>query len=150
MKQILLMIALVGLILGGCTTTSTQFVPSPPGEISAPNNGLSRFIVYDGVTRFVGEDAWGVNLNGKSIGKLGTEGFLYWDAEPGFKTLEVRFANPSQSISGWKQFHSKSNELIVLKTSCAVLSFGSVKPLIRILSGAEKEKLLSELKRRKK
>jgi len=91
-----------------------------------------------------------VIVNKKPIGQLGPKGFLYWDTEPGFKTLEVRFENPSQSISGWKQFHSKSNELIVLKASCAVLSFGSLKPPIRILSGAEKQKLLSELKRRKK
>jgi hypothetical protein len=149
MKQIVLILAVV-VMVGGCATTSTQFVPSPPGEISAPNNGMSRIIVYDGVTRFMAEDGWWVNLNGKSIGKLGTKGFLYWDTEPGFKTLEVRFDAAGASGSGWKQFHSKSNELIVLKPSYSGTAFSAPTISIQILSGAEKEKLLSELKRRKK
>ena len=149
MKQILLMIALVGLILGGCTTTSTQFVPSPPGEISAPNNGMSRIIAYR-FSGFVGSGVgYRIILNGKSIGELGPKGFLYWDTEPGFKTLEVRADTPGHSASGWKQFSSMSNDLFVLKIGLGA-AFGNPAPSIRILSGAEKEKLLSELKSRAK
>ena len=146
MKQILLMIAVVALV-GGCAATSEQYVPSPPGEISAPNNGMSRIIVY----RFYGwigkAEGYSVILNGQSIGRLGPKGFLYWDTEPGFKTLEVRFDSICES--GWKQFSAMSNDLIVLKTS----PYGfldSLTPKIQILSGAEKEKLLSELKSRAK
>jgi hypothetical protein len=147
MKQILLMIAVVALV-GGCAATTTQFVPSPPGEISAPNNGMSRIIAYR-FSGFVGSGVgYRISLNNKSIGELGPKDFLYWDTEPGFKTLEVRAEAIGSSASGWKQFSSMSNDLIVLKIGLG--DFGTGTPSIRILSGAEKEKLLSELKSRAK
>ena len=148
MKAITVLI--IGLVAVGCVST-TQIVPLPTGEISAPNNGMSRIIVY----RLSGIAGGGIGfkiiLNGQYIGELGPNGFLYWDTEPGFKTLEVRFDAAGASGSGWKQFHSKSNGLTVLETSLVNRGlFDLVAPKIRILSGAEKEKLLSELKRRKK
>ena len=149
MKQVLLMIAVVALV-GGCAATSEQYVPSPPGEISAPNNGMSRIIVYRS-SGFVGSAVeYRIILNGKTIGELGPNGFLYWDTEPGFKTLEVRFEPPGASTSGWKQFSAMSNDLIVFRTSLPNSFLGPITPKIQILSGAEKEKLLSELKRRAK
>jgi hypothetical protein len=138
MKQILLMIAVVALV-GGCAATSTQFVPSPPGEISAPNNGMSRIIVYR-LSRYVGKGVeFSVILNGQSVGELGPKDFLYWDTEPGFKTLEVRFDSGCTSTSGWKQFSAMSNDLIVLKTSFSGNVFSGFAIPIQILSGAEKE-----------
>ena len=98
----------------GCAST-TQIVPLPTGEISAPNSGMSRIIIYR-FSEFVGSAVgYRIILNGKSIGELGPKCFLYWDAEPGFKTLEVRVDAPDQLASGWKQFSSKSNDLIVLR-----------------------------------
>jgi len=146
MKAITVLI--IGLVAVGCVST-TQIVPSPPGEISAPNNGMSRIIVY----RLSGIAGGGIGfkiiLNSQYIGELGPNGFLYWDAEPGFKTLEARVDSPGVSFSGWKQFSSMSNDLAVLRIGGGP-AFGNPAPPIRILSGAEKEKLLSELKSRKK
>ena len=148
MKEILLMIAVV-VMVGGCAATTTQFVPSPPGEISAPNNGMSRIIAYRFSGFYGSALGYRISLNNKSIGELGPKGFLYWDTEPGFKTLEVRADTPGHSASGWKQFSSMSNDLFVLKIGLGA-AFGNPAPSIRILSGAEKEKLLSELKSRAK
>jgi hypothetical protein len=157
MKQILLMIAVVGL-MGGCGATTTQFVPLPTGEISAPNNGMSRIII----SRFPGFIGGGVGyriiLNGKPIGELGPRGFLYWDTEPGFKTLEVRAEPFGESYSGWKQFHAKSNDLTVLKIQYYAYDWertGNGNTTQNSNRGpyvlwGSKEKLLSELKRRKK
>ena len=148
MQKTILMIVAVALG-GGCVGTLTQFVPSPPGEISAPNNGMSRIIVYTLPGFAVGGIGFKIILNGQYIGELGPNGFLYWDTEPGFKTLEARVDSPVVSISGWKQFSSMSNDLAVLRIEGGA-AFGNPAPPIRILSGAEKEKLLSELKSRKK
>ena len=149
MKQILLMIAVVALV-GGCAATSEQYVPSPPGEISAPNNGMSRIVVYR-LSRYVGSGVeFSVILNGQSVGELGPKDFLYWDTEPGFKSLEVRFDSGCTSTTGHKQFSAMSNDLIVLKTSLPNSFLAPVTPKIQILSGADKEKLLSELKSRAK
>jgi hypothetical protein len=150
MKQTLLILMAV-VMVGGCAAPSMQVVPSPPGEISAPNNGMSRIIVYR-LPRFAGQ-AVGVQvfLNGHWMGYVGPKDFLYWETEPGSKTLEVRFSSLGQSFSGSKQFHSKSNGLTVLETLLVNQGFSEiVAPKIRILSGAEKEKLLSELKSRTK
>ena len=151
MKQVLLICAVVALV-GGCAAPSMQIVPSPPGEISAPNNGMSRIIVYR-LPRFTG-GAVGIQvfLNGYWMGYVGPKEFLYWETEPGSKTLEMRLHSLGQSSSsGPKQFHSKSNGLTVLETSLVNRDlFDLVAPKIRILSGAEKEKLLSELKSRAK
>jgi hypothetical protein len=132
-------------LVGGCAATTTQFVPSPPGEISAPNNGMSRIIAYRFSGFYGSALGYRISLNNKSIGELGPKGFLYWDAEPGFKTLEARADAVGQSTSGWKQFTSEGNDLIVLRIGVGPL-FGDPAPPIRILSGTEKEKLLSELK----
>ena len=147
---------IIGLFAAGCVST-TQIVPLPTGEISAPNNGMSWIIAYrsSGFGRGRGGYSfppvgYGIILNNKSIGELGPKGFLYWDTEPGFKTLEVRFDSGCTSTSGWKQFSAMSNDLIVLKTSFSGNVFSGFAIPIQILSGAEKEKLLSELKRRKK
>ena len=102
MNQILLMIAVVTLV-GGCAAPSMQIVPSPPGEISAPNNGMSRIIVYR-LPRFTGSDV-GVQvfLNGHWMGYVGSKEFLYWETEPGSKTLEMRLHSLGQHYSSSAQ-----------------------------------------------
>ena len=131
----------------GCAST-TQIVPLPTGEISAPNNGMSRIIAYR-FSEFGGNAVeYRISLNNKFIGELGPKGFLYWDAEPGFKTLVARWRFGLGSSSGSKQFTSEGNDLIVLRIGVGALFEAA--PSIRILLGTEKEKLLSELKRRKK
>jgi hypothetical protein len=146
MKAITVLI--IGFFSVGCAST-TQIVSLPTGEISAPNNGMSRIILYRVSEIKGGPVGYKVIVNKKPIGQLGHFGFLYWDTNPGFKTLELRFDAPGQSSSGWKQFHTKSNGLTVLETSSTV-GLGIITPSIRTLSGAEKEKVLSKLKRRAK
>ena len=145
MKAITILI--IGFFSVGCAST-TQIVPLPTGAISAPNNGIYRIILYRVSEIKGGPVGYKVIVNDQSIDQLGQNGFLYWDTEPGFKTLEAAPFNRVQTNPGWKQFTSEGNDLIVLKIELDDWHTGH--PLIRILSGAEKEKLLSELKSRKK
>jgi len=132
--------------LTGCAGTK-QIVPRPAEKITIPSEDKCWVVLYR-LNEFEGSAVgWKVVANKKQIGRLGPGGYLFWECELGFVELEVRSDSMGSSVSGWKQFHAKPNELMVLETELHAWG-GRISVLVA--QGERRKKLLSAFNRQKK
>ncbi|MFT7671242.1 MAG: hypothetical protein ACI8X5_003959 [Planctomycetota bacterium] len=86
-----LLLALVGSVLGGCSSTSYQLVPPPVDEQEAPAEDQCRVYIVRA------SNGWGkireveIIDRDTKIGSLGTNSYLCWDREPGRHSMQILF-----------------------------------------------------------
>ena len=144
----------VGLAFGiGCASTAStvQRVPRPSGEIGPSYNGKARVLVYRPYKYAGSGVGFDLKANDKFIGTVGPDGYLYWECEPEFITLELKFVDAiGFSLSCWRQFHAKENQLSVFEANFEANLLEAMQIQLLQLTAENRKKLLSELKHRKK